>query len=259
MAAARRSLPQGRRGRRRTPGSTPPAATTIPGKGIEALHDEMQHYRDLGYSARQDEDRRRAARRRPRAHRGGAARWSAARASDSRVDVNGRFDLDDGARLCRRARSRYGLRWYEEPLDPLDYAAARGRWPSAMRAPIATGENLFSMHDARNLIRHGGLRPDRDILQFDPALSYGLVEYLRTLDDAEAAWLVAAPLRAAWRPPVRAQHRGRPRARRQRILSRRSSRPSAASPTTCPVENSRVRLPDIPGIGFEAQERRSTP
>ena len=31
------------------------------------------------------------------------------------------------------------------------------------------------MQDARNLIRHGGLRPDRDILQFDPALSYGLV------------------------------------------------------------------------------------
>src|SRR3546814_6511898 len=46
---------------------------------------------------------------------------------------------------------------------------------------MATGENLFSMQDARNLIRYGGMRPDRDILQFDPALSYGLVEYRRTL------------------------------------------------------------------------------
>ena len=36
--------------------------------------------------------------------------------------------------------------------------------------------------DARNLLRHGGMRPDRDWLQFDCALSYGLVEYLRTLE-----------------------------------------------------------------------------
>jgi L-alanine-DL-glutamate epimerase-like enolase superfamily enzyme len=46
---------------------------------------------------------------------------------------------------------------------------------------MATGENLFLMQDARNLIRYGGMRPDRDWLQFDCALSYGLVEYLRTL------------------------------------------------------------------------------
>ncbi len=38
---------------------------------------------------------------------------------------------------------------------------------------MATGENLFSHQDARNLIRHGGMRPDRDWLQFDCALSYG--------------------------------------------------------------------------------------
>src|SRR3954470_24776022 len=54
--------------------------------------------------------------------------------------------------------------------------------PPAYAPPLATGENLFSMQDCRNLIRHGGLRPDRDILQFDPALSYGLAGYLRTLN-----------------------------------------------------------------------------
>src|SRR3546814_9568518 len=47
---------------------------------------------------------------------------------------------------------------------------------------MATGENLFSHQDARNLLRYGGMRADRDWLQFDCALSYGLVEYLRTLD-----------------------------------------------------------------------------
>jgi L-alanine-DL-glutamate epimerase-like enolase superfamily enzyme len=47
--------------------------------------------------------------------------------------------------------------------------------------PVATGENLFSVQDARNLVRYGGMRPDRDVIQVDPALSYGLVEYLRIL------------------------------------------------------------------------------
>jgi D(-)-tartrate dehydratase len=59
------------------------------------------------------------------------------------------------------------------------------RFPS----PIATGENLFSADDARNLLRYGGLRPDRDILQFDVSLSYGIVEYRRILDTlSDSGW-----------------------------------------------------------------------
>ena len=50
---------------------------------------------------------------------------------------------------------------------------------------MATGENLFSHQDARNLLRYAGMRPDRDYLQFDCALSYGLVEYMRMLEEAE--------------------------------------------------------------------------
>jgi hypothetical protein len=54
---------------------------------------------------------------------------------------------------------------------------SNGRYANSM----ATGENLFSMQDARNLVRYAGMRPDRDWLQFDCALGYGLVEYMRTL------------------------------------------------------------------------------
>jgi len=38
---------------------------------------------------------------------------------------------------------------------------------------MATGENLFSHQDARNLLRYGGMRSDRDILQFDCACPMG--------------------------------------------------------------------------------------
>ena len=150
-----------------------------PDKDISALRDEMKRYLDLGYSTvkmkiggvslASDIKRIEA-----------ALKVVGGKGENLCVDVNGRYDLDE-AIACGDAIAPYGLRWYEEPLDPLDYllhAALATRYAPA----LATGENLFSMQDARNLIRHGGLRPDRDWLQFDPALSYGLVEYLRTLD-----------------------------------------------------------------------------
>ncbi len=75
----------------------------------------------------------------------------------------------------------YGLFWYEEAGDPLDFAL-QAELARRYRGALATGENLFSLADARNLIRYGGLRPARDYLQVDPALSYGLVEYRRIVE-----------------------------------------------------------------------------
>ncbi|WP_276567344.1 enolase C-terminal domain-like protein [Actinomyces ruminis] len=96
------------------------------------------------------------------------------------VDVNGRFDLDTALEYAR-ALEPLGLFWYEEIGDPLDYAL-NAVVAESYQGAIATGENLFSMQDARNLLRYGGLRPDRDYIQIDPALSYGLTEYRRVLD-----------------------------------------------------------------------------
>ena len=56
----------------------------------------------------------------------------------------------------------------------------------AYQGSVATGENLFSVQDARNLIRYGGMRPDRDWIQLDPALSYGLTHYLDVIAAVEA-------------------------------------------------------------------------
>ncbi|MCA9837758.1 MAG: hypothetical protein KC422_12645 [Trueperaceae bacterium] len=96
------------------------------------------------------------------------------------VDANGRFDLKTAVRYLE-ALEAYPLFWYEEPCDPLDYLL-NAAVSAESRLPIATGENIFSLIDAKNLIRYGGLRPEKDYLQFDPALSYGLVEYIRILE-----------------------------------------------------------------------------
>jgi L-alanine-DL-glutamate epimerase-like enolase superfamily enzyme len=96
------------------------------------------------------------------------------------VDANGRFDLAMALEYAQ-ALNQYDLKWFEEPGDPLDFELLADV-AAVSRNPLATGENLFSMQDARNLIRYGSLQAERDILQFDPALSYGLVEYLRVLN-----------------------------------------------------------------------------
>ena len=116
---------------------------------------------------------------------------------------------------------------------------------------MATGENLFSMQDARNLIRYGGMRPDRDLLQFDCALSYGLVEYLRTLGDAEGERLVGAA-RASRTAGTRCRSTSRP-ASGWAATSRYPGvfQPFGGFADDVAVEDGYVALPDTPGIGFE--------
>ena len=147
-----------------------------PGKGLRELQDEMRGFLDQGYrvvkmkigGASLAEDIRRV-----------EAVLDVLGGDGSRlaVDVNGKFDLHTALEYGR-ALEPYGLFWYEEAGDPLDYRL-NATLAEHYRGPIATGENLFSMQDARNLVRYGGMRPDRDYIQVDPALSYGLVEYLR--------------------------------------------------------------------------------
>ena len=145
------------------------------------------------------------------------------------------------------------MRWFEEAGDPLDYAlqAALGE---SYKPPLATGENLFSHQDVRNLLRYGGVRPDRDILQMDPVLSYGLVEYLRMLDVLKAH---------GWSPTRCIPHGGHQFALHIAAglgLGGNEAYPEVFAPfgsfsTNTSVKEGRVALPDAPGIGFEANEK----
>src|SRR3981189_2359700 len=147
-----------------------------PGKGIAQLRAEMRSYLDRGYAVVKMKIGNGIAEDRARLE--GVLKELDGKAQLA-VDANGRLTLEDAIAYAKMLRE-FPLFWYEEAGDPLDLAlqaALAEFYPGAM----ATGENLFSHQDARNLLRYGGMRPDRDWLQFDCAPSYGLCEYHSTL------------------------------------------------------------------------------
>jgi len=221
-----------------------------PGKNVQALQDEMKKYLDLGYSVVKikiggeslADDLRRIE----------AVIKVVGSGKNLAVDANGRFDLQTAIEYAR-ALKPYGLFWYEEAGDPLDYAL-QAELAYHYDGPMATGENLFSMQDARNLIRHGGMRADRDWLQFDCALSYGLVEYLRTIDMLR---------QNAWSTRRCVPHGGHQMSLNIAAglgLGGNESYPDVFQPfggfaDGTPVVNSYVTMPEVPGVGFEAKEK----
>ncbi len=219
-----------------------------PGKDLSALRAEMRGYLDRGYTvvkmkiggAPIEEDRKRIE----------AVLQEIGSRAQLAVDANGRFDLDTAIAYAKMLRD-YPLFWYEEAGDPLDFAlqaALADYYPG----PMATGENLFSHQDVRNLIRYGGMRPDRDWLQFDCALSYGLVEYERTLKVLDTA---------GWSPQRCIPHGGH-----QMSLNIAAGlglggnesypdlfQPYGGFPDSVKVVDGHITMPELPGIGFEGK------
>jgi len=99
------------------------------------------------------------------------------------VDANAVFEP---SAALERARSLapYALRWFEEPCNPLDYEGYKAV-AASYAPPIATGECLSGAQELDNFLRYSAMRPDRDIIQLDPPLSYGVTEYLRIVQVAE--------------------------------------------------------------------------
>jgi D(-)-tartrate dehydratase len=149
-----------------------------PGKTTGDLQDEMRRHLDAGYTMLKmkvggmplAEDLARVE----------AVKSILPRGGKLAVDANSKFHRDE-ALAYARGLLPFGLRWFEEPCDPLDFALL-AEIASVYDAPLSTGENLYSTQDVENLVRFGGLKPQRnDVIQVDPPQAYGIAQYGETV------------------------------------------------------------------------------
>jgi D(-)-tartrate dehydratase len=165
------------------------------------------------------------------------------------VDVNGMLSPQI-AEHWFAALGSFGLLWIEEPSPPLDFEFLKS-CSQLSSAPLATGENLFALDDARNLLRYGGLRPERDFVQFDPLLSYGVGEYVRIL-----------ALFQGWDRKHFLPHAGHLFAV-QCVAGLKLGMAEAAPDPALPhggfwdgtrVRDGSITVPDLPGVGYEGKQ-----
>ena len=219
-----------------------------PDQGLSGLTDEIKKYLDLGYSVVKKKI-------------GGASLSEDCKRIEAildilgpdeqlAVDANGRFNLETAIDYGK-ALSQYNLFWYEEPGDPLDFELHKQLSQNYMGS-IATGENLFSVQDARNLIRYAGMRKEKDWLQFDCALSYGLVEYLKIIEMLKKHdWDISRCIPHGGHQMSLAIAAGLGLGGNESYPD--LFQPYGGFPDGVKVENSFVNLPEINGIGFEGK------
>ena len=219
-----------------------------PDQGLSGLTDEIKKYLDLGYSVVKKKI-------------GGASLSEDCKRIEAildilgpddqlAVDANGRFDIETAINYGK-ALSQYNLFWYEEPGDPLDFELHKQLSQNYMGS-IATGENLFSVQDARNLIRYAGMRKEKDWLQFDCALSYGLVEYLKIIEMLKKHdWDISRCIPHGGHQMSLAIAAGLGLGGNESYPD--LFQPYGGFPDGVKVENSFVNLPEINGIGFEGK------
>jgi D(-)-tartrate dehydratase len=223
----------------------------LPGQTIRDLQDEMLRHLDAGYTMVKmkvgglplADD----------VHRVAAVKETLGNRAALAVDANAKFQREE-ALAYARALSDFGLRWFEEPCDPLDFALL-AEIASVYAPPLATGENLYSTQDVENLVRFGGLRPERrDVIQVDPPQAYGIVQYAQT---------VAMLERRGWPRAALFPHGGNQMSLAIAGgfgLGGAESYPGVFGDfggfaDDAKVEEGYLRLSERPGIGFEGQAR----
>jgi D(-)-tartrate dehydratase len=220
-----------------------------PDHDIAALSQEIQHFTGLGFTHAKikiggpglDQDLRRIE----------AAAAHLADGGHLAVDAMNTYRPSQ-ALTAASALTRFGLWWFEDICDPLDFAT-HASVAACYAPPVAAGEALFSAAEAALLDQHAGLRRDRDILLFDPVHCYGLPGYLRIIDTLTAAgW----PRRAFWPHGghLFSLHLVGALGLGGAEITPLAFHPFHGPPPALPVTAGRVPLPDVPGIGFELHD-----
>ena len=217
-----------------------------PKNDIARLSDEMRRFVNLGFthakikigSAGLDEDVRRI--------EAAAAQLLGYR--HLAVDAMNTYDLDCGL-AAATALAPLGLWWFEDVCDPLDFNA-QTRVAACYDGPIAAGEALFSLAEAKLLDQHGGLRRAGDILLFDPVHCYGLPGYLKIIEHlVMKGW----PTQAFWPHGghLFCLHLVAALGLGGAEINPLAFRPFRGLPDGLEIADGFADLPQAPGIGFE--------
>ncbi len=166
------------------------------------------------------------------------------------VDAMNAYDRQQSLTAAERLKP-YGLWWFEDVCDPLDFetqAAVAARYDGA----IAAGESLFSVAEAQLLDAYGGLRRNRDVLLFDPVHCYGLPGYLQIIERLE---------RRGWRRTSFWPHGGHVFTLQVAAalglggaeVNPFAFAPFGGLPDGAVISEGRATPPEAPGVGFESK------
>ena len=168
------------------------------------------------------------------------------------IDVLLHWDLTYALRWCKDAE-QFRPRWLEEPVPTYGQAESLARLRQMTFIPIATGEHSYGRWDAENLLEHNAV----DVIQIDPEWGGGISELLKVCALASTKGVIVCP------------HNQRSTALAHLVASQ--------PPAVCPFmeyqidiqpnlyyfdknqlipKNSRITIPDLPGLGIELDESR---
>ena len=103
------------------------------------------------------------------------------------VDANNAYRHYEAIEFARKAE-KYDLFWFEEPVEPDDYAG-QAAITHATSVPIAAGENEYTRYGFRDMINARAV----DILQPDALILGGITEFMKVAALAQANDLDIAP------------------------------------------------------------------
>lgn len=210
------------------------------GKGLTELAREMEGYVTEGFRAvkmkvggepfRVDVERVRA------------VRDAVGPDVDVLIDANNKWNAYEAIGFGR-AVEKYGLYWFEEPVEPDDFQGC-AEVRQALDIPIVAGENEFTRWGCRELIQ----ARSADILNLDTVIAGGITEYRKIAAMASAHHVPVAP----HGNPFMAVHllASTPNALIMETYPAIESKYNLALPLF-PVRDGYITVPDKPGLGID--------
>jgi L-alanine-DL-glutamate epimerase-like enolase superfamily enzyme len=210
------------------------------GKGLKELAAEMEGYVREGFRAvkmkvggapmREDVERVRA------------VRDAIGPDIDLQLDANNKWNAYEAIRFGRMVE-RYDPAWFEEPVEPDDFAGC-AEVRKALDIPIVAGENEFTRWGARDLLTANSC----DILNIDTVIGGGITEYRKIAGLASAFHVPVAPHGS----PHMAVHllASTPNTLIMETYPAVESKYNLALPLF-PVKDGHVQAPRKPGLGID--------